>query len=95
MIRRVLESLSDHRAAALWGGAAGLLLLIAVGFAWRNLNGTDDKPLPDRPLKAEVKRAISGHKIRLETDERVRYAGIRTPHGLLQYDDMSSFEVPS
>ena len=39
-----------------------------------------DPPAPELTRTAEVKRAISGHTIKIEPGERLNYAGIRAPY---------------
>ena len=69
---------------------AGVVVLGSAVLAFRVLDGEDGKParsrqsridpLPGRLRKAEVKRVINGHKIKLESDEELIYAGIRCPY---------------
>lgn len=60
---------------------AGVVLLGSAVLAYRALDAEDGKPVrTERPRKAEVKRVISGHKIKLESDEELIYAGIRCPY---------------
>ncbi len=68
----------------------GVVVLGSAVLAYRAFDGEDGKPvrsrqsridpLRGRPRKAEVKRVISGHKIKLESDEELIYAGIRCPY---------------
>jgi micrococcal nuclease len=59
----------------------GVVLLGSAVLAYRAFNGEDGTPARgERPRKAEVKRVINGHKIKLESDEELIYAGIRAPY---------------
>lgn len=72
----------SNRTAVVWGGIAGVVTL-ALGTLMFTMLGGDGKNQEGefvRPLKIKVKRAASGHSITLETDERLNYAGIRTPY---------------
>ncbi len=77
---RFSDLIADHR--GLIGGiaTAGVVLAI-VGvyvFSW----GADGEPPtpPEKVFNAKVKRAISAHTIKLKSDERLNYAGIRGPY---------------
>ncbi len=60
---------------------AGVVLLGSAVLAYRTFDGEDGKPTRgERLRKAEVKRVINGHKIKLESDEDLIYAGIRAPY---------------
>ncbi len=60
---------------------AGVVVLGSAVLAYRAFDGEDGKPTQrERLRKAEVKRVISGHKIKLESDEELIYAGIRCPY---------------
>ncbi len=60
---------------------AGVVVLGSAVLAYRDVDGEDGKPARrERLRKAEVKRVISGHKIKLESDEDLIYAGIRSPY---------------
>ena len=60
---------------------AGVIVLGSAVLAYRAFDGEDGKPAPrERLRKAEVKRVLSGHKIKLESDEELIYAGIRSPY---------------
>ncbi|UCC28766.1 MAG: thermonuclease family protein [Phycisphaerales bacterium] len=83
-MQRLAGVFQDHRAAILRSAGVVILLSISIVFLWRGLRAPGEPPPSDRPLKAEVIRAISGHKLKLETDEYVVYAGIRS---LYEYED--------
>ena len=60
---------------------AGVVVLGSAVFAFRVFDGEDGEPTrKERPRKAEVKRVINGHKVKLESDEVLIYAGIRSPY---------------
>ncbi len=60
---------------------AGVIMLGSAVLAFRAVNNEDGKPArKERPRKAEVKRVLSGHKIKLESGEELIYAGIRSPY---------------
>ncbi len=53
----------------------------AIGFCVMRLGGSDgDGPPVERTRSADVKRVVSGHKIKIKPDDRVIYAGIRAPY---------------
>jgi len=58
---------------------AGSVLAIAVcGYSLFSRNSNQDSDAP--PQDADVTRAISGHTIKIDPDQRVNYAGIRAPY---------------
>lgn len=77
-----VDSILSNRTAVVWGGIAGVvtLMLGTLMFTMLGGGGRDQEGDFVRPLKIKVKRAASGHSITLKTDERLNYAGIRTPY---------------
>ncbi len=60
---------------------AGIVVLGSTVLAFLAFDGEDGRPArSERLRKAEVKRVISGHKIKLQSDEELVYAGIRSPY---------------
>ena len=80
IVRKLVGLITDRRAAAVRWGAAGLIILVFLGFVWRATRDGSGERISQRPLKVEVKRVISGHKVKLDSDEQVVYAAIRTPY---------------
>lgn len=61
-----------------WWGIMGMLAL-AFAVLMFSMRGNDEREEDfTRPLRVEVKRAVSGHSIKLDSDEKLNYAGIRT-----------------
>ena len=66
-----------RRVTIRWISAGGLLVAAALIVWWR-AREPQQSIAAERPLSAEVSHAISGHKLKLENDEYVTYAGIRS-----------------
>ena len=74
----LLATMSANRTSViLWSilGAAGLAFAVLM-FSFLGDDGQEGESV--RALRIEVKRAVSGHSVTLESDERLNYAGIRT-----------------
>lgn len=71
--------LNDRDAVRRWGVGA-LLVLVLVVLLFTMLGDEEQKRTQRRAQFVEVKRTLSGHTVKLESDERLTYAGIRTPH---------------
>ena len=69
----------DNRPALFRWGAIGALVTVSVVLVVRALPNEEPPPKDQPTLRAKVKRVYDGRKIKLETDEKVVYAGIRTP----------------
>lgn len=71
--------IDKQKAAIRWSivGAFGLAFAVIL-FTW--LGGDERERSPTGSYRAEVARVISGHSIKLESDERLNYAAIRTPY---------------
>lgn len=81
-MNQTVVSKPSNRTALLVGGIAGVVTLAVGAFLFATFKGEGHVQEGDyvRPLRIEVKRAASGHSITLKTDERLNYAGIRTPY---------------
>ena len=72
--------IDKKKAAIRWSivGAFGLALVVILISV---LGGDERERSPTRSYhRAEVARVISGHSVKLDSDERVNYAWIRTPY---------------
>lgn len=82
MVARVLEGINKRAAFV----ATGMIALIAVSLilAFRSPSDAGPASAEERGLFADVKRAVSGHKVKLDADkpedEYLVYAGIRAPY---------------
>lgn len=78
----LLAAVLDNRTTVIRWGVPGVLALTFAVLIFNSLgNGTGDQERGfARPLKIKVKRAVSGHSVTLGSDERLNYAGIRTPY---------------
>jgi len=75
-LRRVMESEHLNRANVTAVIAGGVILMsMASLFGPRE----DSEPAPVYTMSGKVKRVVSGHKIKLDSDDHVIYAGIRAP----------------
>ena len=63
----------------LWS-MCGVAAVAAVVVALRALTSEERKVATERPQWAEVKRVISGHRVKLNSDEELIYAGLRAPY---------------
>ncbi len=82
MLARVFEDV-NKRAAVIVSGLIALITICIV-FAFRSPTGDFRPNAEERGLFADVKRIVSGHKIKLDVDkpedEYLVYAGIRAPY---------------
>ena len=76
----LVGTLVNNRKATLGGALVGGLVVFAVlrGINW--FDGGNATRGPARPQKVEIERVISGHSVKLDSGERLNYAGIRTPY---------------
>lgn len=80
MVQRVVSMIGNQSAFLRWGllGAVPLLITLLV---FRFSGGALQNHAAHVPTyRMEVKRVVSGHSIKVEPDERLNYAGIRTPY---------------
>lgn len=71
--------MADKRTAIRWILICGLLISCGTLLV-RSLLGSDGDAAEERPTRVEVKRVIGGQYLKVSPDDRVVYAGIRTPH---------------
>lgn len=71
---------NENRGAAARWAAVGALVLASVGFLAHSLLGEDPKPGSETPTRVEIERVLSGHSVKVESGERLIYAGIRAPY---------------
>ena len=75
----IADILNDRKAVRRWG--VGALLVVALVVLFFSMSGDQEqKRAARRTPFVEVKRILSGHTVKLKSDERLTYAGIRTPH---------------
>lgn len=89
MSQFLLSLIQDRRAAVRAAVMIGLVLVSAAFFvrAWSG----DEHVLVNIPrTRVKIARAISGHKVKLNTDERLVYAGIRSPFTNEPYQEEST-----
>lgn len=90
MLSRALVDI-NKRAALMVSGMIALIAVCLI-FAFRSSAGDMTSNAEERGLFADVKRVVSGHKIKLDVDkaedEYLVYAGIRSPYpGEAGYDE--------
>lgn len=74
--------LSSPTSLLRWGVFGAVSLVLFVTLLVSNLM-TDDRAsarVLQRPTWAKVDHAVSGHSVKLKSDERLNYAGIRSPY---------------
>ncbi|MFQ5502804.1 MAG: thermonuclease family protein, partial [Phycisphaerae bacterium] len=71
--------MADKRTAIRWILICGLLISCGTLLV-RSLLGSDGDAAEERPTRVEVKRVIDGQYLKVSPDDRLVYAGIRTPH---------------
>ncbi len=76
----LVTTLATWPAYVRWGVLGALPVLIALFLFGFPDDGEPESVATARSYRMKVDRAISGHSIKLESDERVNYAGIRTPY---------------
>lgn len=78
MMKTSIATKSANRTPAIRWGIAGLVVLALAVLTLSFLSKEPQREKFARPLRTEVERAVSGHSIKLESGERLNYAGIRT-----------------
>lgn len=73
------DILNDRKAVRRWG-IGGLMVIALVVLFFSMFGDQEQKRTARRAQFVEVKRILSGHTVKLESDQRLTYAGIRTPH---------------
>ena len=71
--------MAERRTAVRWI-LVGVLLISSGTLLVHSLVGSDGNTSTERPTRVEVKRVISGQYLKVSPDDRLVYAGIRTPH---------------
>ena len=75
----IADILNDRKAVRRWG--VGALLVVALVVLFFSMFGDQEQKRAQRRTPfVEVKRTLSGHTVKLKSDERLTYAVIRTPH---------------
>lgn len=73
------DILNDRKAVRRWGIGA-LMAIALVVLSYSMFGEKEQKRAARRAQFVEVKRILSGHTVKLDSDQRLTYAGIRTPH---------------
>ncbi len=77
---RLAEFIADHRGLVAGIGATAAVVAFAGVFVVPWGDGAE-APLPrEKIYNAKVERVVSGHSVKLKSDERLDYAGIRAPY---------------
>lgn len=80
MMNEYLTAILSSPALLVRWGVVGVVALVFVFFVSSLVTDSETTARPQRPNWAEIDHAVSGHSVKLESDERLNYAGIRTPY---------------
>ncbi|MCH7885857.1 MAG: thermonuclease family protein [Planctomycetes bacterium] len=80
MINASLANILNDRKAVRRLGIGALLVIALVVLFFSMFGDEEQERAARRTPFVEVKRILSGHTVKLESDQRLTYAGIRTPH---------------
>lgn len=80
MIRALISWILDNRRISLACGAGVIVVFIGIGLAFDSGPDVDHERARRNALRVEVDRAISGHKVKLDDGQSLKYAGIRAPY---------------
>lgn len=75
-----IKTFIEDRPAVVRWSMLGAVAVVPVLIAFNSLSGVDEPANVDRPRWGEVKRVVSGHKVKLDSGEYLIYAGIRAPY---------------
>lgn len=78
MIKKSLDTNSVNRTSAIRWSIVGVVVLALAVLMFGFLSDEPQETTYAKPLRIKVDRAASGHSIKLESGERLNYAGIRT-----------------